>query len=93
MKFPIEKKLRLGCFKTGLGKNSFFGLRGAKTRFFGIGGLKAHFSYLSKLSCSAPVSIGVESTAYTAPVWPALWAPAMLGLVGQFLSVLVGFSN
>lgn len=80
MKFPIEKKLRLGCFETGLGKNSFFGLRGLKT----------HFSYLSKLSCSAPVSIGVESTAYTAPVWPALWAPAMLGLVGQFLSVVGG---
>lgn len=41
MKFPIEKKLRLGCFKTGLGKNSFFGLRGAKTRFFRLGGIKS----------------------------------------------------
>lgn len=92
MKFPIEKKLRLGCFETGLGKNSFFRLERSKNseQRRGLGGLKAHFSYLSKLSCSAPVSIGVESTAYTAPVWPALWAPAMLGLVGQFLSVVSG---
>lgn len=90
MKFSIEKKLRLGFFKTGLGKNSFFGLREVKTCCLRLGGVIPHFSYLSKLSCSAPLSIGVESTAYTAPVWPALWAPAMLSLVGQFLSVVNG---
>lgn len=40
MKFSIEKKLRLGFFETGLGKNSFFGLRGVKTRCLRLGGSK-----------------------------------------------------